>query len=102
MSSSERETQNRVVQLFRQELGYRYVGDWRDREGNSNIEEQLLTRHLKGTGYTDQQISRAIEKLKRDANDHSRKLYHNNKAVYGHLRYGVGVKTGAGKSGRAP
>lgn len=32
-------TQNRVITLFRDELGYRYLGDWTDRTGNSNIEE---------------------------------------------------------------
>lgn len=34
----ERATQNRVIALFRDELGYRLLGDWTDREGNSNIE----------------------------------------------------------------
>ena len=42
----ERETQNRVIALFRDELGYRYLGDWTDRDGNSNIEEGLLTAYL--------------------------------------------------------
>ena len=42
----ERTTQNRVITLFREELGYRYLGDWTDREGNSNIEEGLLTNWL--------------------------------------------------------
>jgi len=39
----ERATQNRVINLFRDELSYRYLGDWTDRPGNSNIEEGLLT-----------------------------------------------------------
>ena len=38
----ERATQNRVIALFRDELGYRHLGDWRDRDGNSNIEEERL------------------------------------------------------------
>ena len=39
----ERATQNRVIKLFRDELSYRYLGDWTDRDGNTNIEEGLLT-----------------------------------------------------------
>ena len=31
----ERVTQDRVVALFRDELGYRSLGDWTDRSGNS-------------------------------------------------------------------
>ena len=53
----ERATQNRVIALFRDELGYRYLGDWTDRDGNSNIEEGLLTAYLTETGYTPAQIS---------------------------------------------
>ena len=33
-------------------LGYRYLGDWTDRDGNSNIEESLLTAYLTKRGYT--------------------------------------------------
>ena len=29
----ERATQNRVIALFRDELGYRFLGDWADRTG---------------------------------------------------------------------
>ena len=36
----ERETQNRIVRLYRDELGYRYLGDWIYREANSNIGTQ--------------------------------------------------------------
>ena len=34
----ERHTQNRVIALFRDELKYRYLGDWTDR-ANSNIDD---------------------------------------------------------------
>jgi type I restriction enzyme, R subunit len=34
----ERNTQNRVIALFCDELDYRYLGDWTDRQNNSNIE----------------------------------------------------------------
>ena len=34
----ERVTQSRVVQLFRSELGYRYLGDRSDNAANSNVE----------------------------------------------------------------
>ena len=39
----ERETQNRVIALFRDELRYRFLGDRADRPNNSNIEEDPLT-----------------------------------------------------------
>ncbi len=42
----ERATQNRLIALFRDELGYRYLGDWTDRPDNSNIEESLLAAYL--------------------------------------------------------
>ena len=47
----ERATQDRVIALFRDQLGYRYLGDWQEREGNSNVEEGLLTEHLSGKGF---------------------------------------------------
>src|SRR5213594_3211863 len=72
----ERATQNRVIALFRDELKYRYLGDWTDRDGNSNIEAALLTTYLSRSGYTPAQISSALYNL---------------------LRYGVPVKIEADK-----
>ena len=89
----ERATQNRVIQLFRDELNYRYLGDWHERENNSNIEETLLSEHLTRSGYNAAQISGAIKKLKDEANNHSQNLYNKNKAVYSVLRYGAAIKT---------
>jgi len=93
----ERATQNRVIALFRDELQYRYLGDWTDRDGNNNIEEELLTAYLIKRGYTPAQISVALHKLRTEADKHSRTLYGNNQAVYILLRYGVPVKIEAGK-----
>jgi type I restriction enzyme R subunit len=93
----ERITQNRVIALFRDELGYRYLGDWTDRDGNSNIDEGLLSAWLSKGGYTSAQISVALHKLRTEAENHSRTLYGNNQAVYNLLRYGVPVKIEAGK-----
>jgi len=90
-------TQRRVINLFQDELGYRYLGDWKDRDDNSNIEEGLLAAYLIRQNYTPQQISRAIYLLHNEADNHARGLYENNKAVYSLLRYGVPVKIEAGK-----
>lgn len=92
----ERATQRRVIELFRDELGYRYLGDWTDR-GNSNIEQGLLADYLKRAGYQDAQISAAIRKLQVEAGNTGRSLYDNNQAVYGLLRYGVAVQVEAGR-----
>ena len=93
----ERATQNRIIALFCDELGYRYLGDWTDRDNNTNIEEGLLTDYLTKSGYTSDQIKRAVYLLTTEANNHSRKLYGNNQAVYSMLRYGAPVKIEAGK-----
>ena len=94
----ERATQDRVIALFRDQLDYRYAGDWTDRDGNSNIEDGLLSAWLTKCGYTPAQISAALHKLRTEADNHSRALYGNNHAVYSLLRYGVPVKTEAGKA----
>ena len=91
IGKSERATQSRVISLFKNQLGYRYLGDWRDRDGNTNIEENLLADHLKNR-HSAAQIAAAIYKLQTEATNHTRNLYGNNQAVYNLLRYGVPVK----------
>ncbi|NBB74819.1 MAG: restriction endonuclease subunit R, partial [Bacteroidetes bacterium] len=94
----ERNTQDRVVALFRGELGYRYLGDWIDRDDNRNIEDELLSRWLEGQGVNASLITRAIHKLKQAAAlGGGTSLYEANRAVYELLRYGVKVKPGAGE-----
>lgn len=91
----ERITQNRVVKLFADELGYEYLGNWENREGNSNIEPEYLTNYLKAKKYSKEQISRVLDELKRTANNELESLYTNNKNFYTLLRYGAKIKTSA-------
>jgi type I restriction enzyme R subunit len=96
IGSPEAVTQQRIIQLFRDEMNYRYLGDWTYR-ANSNIEEDLVKNYLIRNKYSDPQINRAIHQLHVAADDSHRSLYLNNKAVYGLLRYGVPVKEEAGR-----
>lgn len=89
----ERVTQDRVIALFRDELDYRYLDNWADRAGNSNIEESLLSAWLAKKGTLPAQISAVLYKIHSDANNPTRDLYTNNREVYKLLRYGVQVKT---------
>lgn len=93
----ERATQDRVIRLFQEDLGYRFLGNWSDRAGNSNIDEKLLTAYLSGAGYSAAEISTAHHRLTTEANNANRDLYGNNQAVYKLLYYGVEVKTTAGE-----
>ena len=93
----ERVTQNRVIQLFKNELEYTYLGDWTERSGNSNIEEDLLTSSLGKRGYTAAQIARALDILRQTANKQGLSLPAHNKTMYEKLRYGVQVKVDAGE-----
>ena len=92
----ERVTQDRVIGLLSKELGYTYLGDFQDRVGNSNVEEQLLSAYLTRCGYRPALISKALYELHTAADNPHRSLYDNNQAVYQLLRYGVQVKAEVG------
>lgn len=88
----ERLTQDRVVDVLSSQLGYEYVGDWKDR-ANSSVEEELLRQNLLARGYDEDLVRRAIQQFDTAASlpaDGS--LYDANRRVYGLLRYGVKVK----------
>jgi type I restriction enzyme R subunit len=93
----ERKTQGRLVKLFRDTLGYDYLGDWHERENNRNIEESYLRPFLKSQGYNDTLINRALYELNKVAGDQTKSLYDINKAVYGLLRYGAKVREDVGE-----
>ena len=91
----ERSTQNRILQLFQQQLQYDYLGNWEEREGNSNIEETELRKYLQ-TKYSDELITKAIFALKKEANINTNEdLFTANKEVYSMLRYGTSKKVDA-------
>jgi type I restriction enzyme R subunit len=94
----ERITQNRVVALFQKQLDYDYLGNWEDRENNSNIEEDILRKYLTERGYSQTLIGKAIYELTQAATNQSKSLYDINKDVYTMLRYGVKVKEDVGEN----
>ncbi len=92
----ERETQNRIVKLFEDKLGYTYLGNREERENNSNIEEELLSAYLKRKNVDDVLISKTLDQLRITANNYHESLYTNNKNIYTLLSYGVDVKAEVG------
>jgi type I restriction enzyme R subunit len=97
----ERKTQQRIVGLFKDTLGYRYLGNWEEREGNSNIEEEPLRRFLcEKMKYDDALVDRALYQFRKTADNTSQRLYDRNREVYEALRYGVNVSPEVGEHKR--
>jgi len=93
----ERATQNRLVKLFQQQLGYRYVGNLEKEEDNSNLREADLRAFLVRQGNSNNLISKALTDFRKAvAINTTDDLYQVNKAVYSLLRYGIPVKEEAG------
>ncbi len=94
----ERATQQRVVDLLRHRLGYRFLGNYKDRPGNRNVEPELLTAWLRRRGIGEALITRALHQLDQAAAlGAGKSLYDANQAVYDLLRYGAKVKAEAGE-----
>ena len=83
LSEPEIVTQKRLINLLSQTMNYDYLGEWKERENNSNIEEAYLKQNLSQRGYNDAQISRSIELLKRETANSQKNLYQRNQEVYG-------------------
>jgi type I restriction enzyme R subunit len=99
VGSRESVTQDRVIKLFKEELGYDYLGDWQQREDNRNIEEELLKDNLLSRGYSEDQAKKAIKKLEDTARlTNNNSLYETNKATYQVLRYGANIQTAIGEN----
>lgn len=95
----ERETQKRVIKLFENELAYNYLGNWEKREGNSNVETDILRDWLLNKrNLPANLVDKAIFEVEKTANDQSKSLYDVNKEFYSLLRYGVNVQPAIGQN----
>ncbi len=91
-------TQQRVVALFEDTLGYAYLGNLKDRIDNSNVEEELATDWLRCQGHDDGIIAKTLFSFsKATALGGSKTLYDANREIYGLLRYGVKIQPEAGE-----
>src|SRR5690554_3812610 len=97
LNQLERITQDRVIQLFRQDLGYEYLGNLHD-QNNKNINPDVLIHWLKQQGYSDTLITKALRQLDMAAAlGDGKALYQANQAVYNLLHYGIKESEGAGQ-----
>ncbi|MCY3615181.1 MAG: HsdR family type I site-specific deoxyribonuclease [Bacteroidetes bacterium] len=92
-------TQRRVISLFKDTLGYEYLGNWKGRSENSNVEEEILNDWLKRQGHGRKLIERVLAQLdKAGGLGGSNTLYDANYRIYDMLRYGVKVSPRVGES----
>lgn len=93
IGDTERATQNRVVDFFRNRdiLDYEYLGNLKG-EVNKNIREDQLRAYLHLSGYSEKLIDGAVAELVKTADDMTHGLYIANQQVYSLLKYGAKVR----------
>lgn len=93
----ETHTQQQVIELFSDILGYTYLGHWKGRVDNSNVEREFLAEWLSRQGHHSGIIDKVLHKLDSAAALRgSKTLYDANREVYELLRYGVRVQPDVG------
>lgn len=98
VGKSERASQNRLIQLFQNELGYTYLGDWEEEVRTQPIEENLLFSYLTKNNKNSAELAKkAIDAIVKASTNVVDDLYEANKAVYKLLRYGVTVREELGQ-----
>jgi len=91
-------TQKETIQFFTDRLGYEFLGNWRGRENNRNIDKGRLKAWLKSRGVEAGLAGKALRALDKAASlGAGRSLHSANRAVYGLLRYGAKVKPKTGE-----
>lgn len=93
----ERITQNRIIKLFTEQLGYVYYGNWEDRANNSNVETDYLRSFLQRQRYADTLVEKAITEIYQLATSNAGNLYERNQKMYNLLRYGVKARPELGE-----
>ena len=84
----ERETQKRIIKFFKNELGYKYLGNLEDSE-NFNVRWGDWKKYLANNGYGSDFIESMQSEFSRTLLDFSQSPYHTNKEVYRILKYGL-------------
>jgi len=92
----EKATQERIISLFTDQLGYTSLGNLKSKKC-VNIEEYLLREYLTRQKYTKEQVNRVFDKLSVCRHCGGQKLYEVNREMYVLLRYGIKVKVNPGE-----
>lgn len=80
--------QERVLDVLKEDLGYRYIGNLKNYD-NKSIREYDFTRNLEKRGYSSHLVKLCLKKVKDVAFNQTSGLYRSNKEFYSILRYGV-------------
>ena len=100
INETERQTQNHVIQLFRNQLDYKYYGDLSG-QINTNIMTDKLTTWLmspKGGCHSKSVAIKAVDELVRTSGNLQQGLYKANMEVYSLLKYGAKIAENQGES----